>query len=567
MTDIIGIDLGTTNSEVAVLENGRPKVLTDAAGNALLPSVVGIDDQGRLLVGEPARNQHPLYPERTVKSVKRHMGSDTRFHLGGQDYTPQEISAILLRTLKQRAEDHLGRPVTRAVVTVPAYFNDAQRQATREAGEIAGLTVERLLNEPTAAALVYESDLDRPRQVLVYDLGGGTFDVSIVRIQHGVVEVIASHGDNRLGGDDFDRELVELLAERIQQESGVDVRNDRRIMVRLLRVAVTAKHALSERPFVAIREEFLFERDGTPWHLHTEVARDEYEALIAPYLDRTLEAVHTVLKSAGLGSGDIEEVLLVGGATRTPLVSERLEAVLGQTPKATVDPDLCVAMGAAVQAGMLAGETVASVLVDVTPYTFGTGALGELDGRPHPNVFVPLIRKHTPLPASKSEVFYTVRDGQTRVDVRVYQGEDPEADNNTLVGEFSVEGLRGVADDPVVLRFDLDTDGILQVTATEKATGLEKSVRIERAVPPLDRRALGAARERVAGLLGETAARPYAQTLLARAERLLPQLEGENREDLETLSQALREALEAGDEQAVSRAEAALEDLLYYLES
>ncbi|BCX88059.1 molecular chaperone DnaK [Methylomarinovum tepidoasis] len=567
MTDIIGIDLGTTNSEVAVLENGRPRVLTDAAGKALLPSVVGIDDQGRLLVGEPALNQHPLYPERTVKSVKRHMGSDARFHLGGQDYTPQEIAAILLRTLKQRAEDYLGRPVTRAVVTVPAYFNDAQRQATREAGEIAGLTVERLLNEPTAAALVYESDLDRARQVLVYDLGGGTFDVSIVRIQHGVVEVIASHGDNRLGGDDFDRELLELLAERIQQESGVDVRQDRRIMARLLRAAVTAKHALSERPFAEIREEFLFERDGAPWHLHTEVARDEYEALIAPYLDRTLDAVHTALKSAGLGSGDIEEVLLVGGATRTPLVTERLETVLGQTPKAAVDPDLCVAMGAAVQAGMLAGEQVASVLVDVTPYTFGTGALGELDGRPHSNVFVPLIRKHTPLPASKSEVFYTVRDGQTRVDVRVYQGENPEADNNTLVGEFSVEGLRGVADDPVVLRFDLDTDGILQVTATEKATGLEKSVRIERAVPQLDRQALDGARQRVAGLLGETAPPPRAQTLLARAERLLPQVEGEDREDLQAFSQALREALATGDGQAVSRAEEVLEDLLYYLES
>ena len=570
MTDIIGIDLGTTHSEVAVLEDGRPKVIPDAQGKVLLPSVVGIDEDGRLLVGEAALNQYPLYPERTVKSVKRRMGTDARIRLGDQDYTPQEISAILLRTLKQRAEAHLGRPVTRAVVTVPAYFNDAQRQATREAGEIAGLEVVRLLNEPTAAALVYESDLDRPRQVLVYDLGGGTFDVSVVRIQHGVVEVIASHGDNHLGGDDFDRELLELVAERIEQETGVDVRGDRKIMARLLRAVVAAKHALSDRPFVEIHEEFLFERDATPWHLRTEVARDEYEALIAPYIERTLEAVHTALEDAGLGPADIEEVLLVGGATRTPLVSERLEAVLGQTPKATVDPDLCVAMGAAVQAGIIAGEKVASVLVDVTPYTFGTGALGELDGRPHPNVFVPLIRRNTPLPVSKSEVFYTLYDGQERVDVRVYQGEHPDAGNNTLIGEFSVEGLRGVADDEVVLRFDLDTDGILQVTATEKATGLEKRIRIERAVEGLGQAALGEARARVDDLFGEIGESPdvsQARQLLARAERLLERVSDEDRDELKSLSRKLRQALAEGDETGLAEVREMLEDMLYYLES
>ncbi len=566
---IIGIDLGTTYSEVALLEAGRPKVLADAEGRRLLPSVVGLDGQGRLLVGEAALNQYLLFPERTVRSVKRKMGTAEILKLGEQSYSPQEISAMILRVLRQRAEAYLGRPVTRAVITVPAFFSEAQRQATREAGEIAGLEVVRLLNEPTAASLVYESDLERSRTVLVYDLGGGTFDVSLVRIQQGVVEVIASHGDNHLGGDDFDRVLVELFAEHIEERSGRDVRGDAAVVARLLRAAVAAKHALSQRPFVQIREEFLFGSGDAPFHFTLEVSRQEYEALIAPYIDRTFDAVHTALRDAGLGIADIDDVLLVGGSTRTPLVVERLEALFARPPKAAVDPDLCVAMGAAIQAGMLAGEPVASVLVDVTPYTFGTAIVGELDGRPHPKVFVPVIRRNTPLPASRSEVFYTLEDGQETVEVCVYQGEDPDAGNNLLVGSFTVEGLRRApAPDPIVLRFDLDLDGMLRVTATEKATGLEKQVRIDKAVEPMDRQALARSHGKVAALFDEKdEPAPRVRRLLNRAEAALARVNlAEDRAEMTRLIESLRAAMARGNEGEIERAAEALEELLYYLE-
>ncbi len=571
---IIGIDLGTTNSEVAVLEEGRPAVITDENGNKLLPSVVGLDESGQLLVGEAALNQYALSPERTVKSIKRKMGNDDTVHLGDKTFTPQEVSAIILRTLKQRAENHLGQVVTKAVITVPAYFNDAQRQATREAGEIAGLEVVRIINEPTAAALVYETDLTQPRKILVYDLGGGTFDVSVVQIQSGVVEVIASHGDNHLGGDDFDQEIVSLFAERLREDYGLDVTSDRKAMARLLHAAVAAKLTLSDRPYVQIREEFLAEKDGVPIHFEMELAREEYEALIAPYVERTLEALHIALNSAGLTVTAIDEILLVGGATRTPLVQELLERELGQTPKAAIDPDLCVAMGAAVQAGMIAGEQVASVLVDITPYTFGTSAFGEIDGVPTPALFVPVIRKNTPLPVSKSEVFYTLMDNQERVDVKVYQGENQDAEQNTLIGEFKIEGLRKApAGDPIVMRFDLDLNGILKVTATEKATGLEKTIRIENAVERMDLEQIAAARGKVVSLFGdqaEVAADPafqQASELVKKAQALLAQVSEEDREELQQLIQAIHSALANKDTDALVEPLETLTDVLYYLDS
>ncbi len=570
---IIGIDLGTTNSEVAVVIDGQPQVIPDEQGRKILPSVVGVDEQGQLLVGEPALNQWLLYPERTVRSVKRMMGGDEKIHLGDREMTPQEISAIILRTLKQQAERHLGQEIHKAVITVPAYFNDAQRQATREAGQIAGLEVVRILNEPTAAALAYETDLEHARKILVYDLGGGTFDVSVVQIQHGVVEVIASHGDNHLGGDDFDREIVELLVEHLKEEHGVDVKEDRKAMARLLQAAVEAKLILSDRPFSEIREEFIAEKDGVPVHLTMELSRDEYEALISPYIDRTIEALHIALSSADLTASDIEEVLLVGGATRTPLVQERLETELGQTPRAVIDPDLCVALGAAVQAGMIAGEKVKSVLVDITPYTFGTSYLGELDdGTLYPYVFAPIIKKNTPLPASKSQVFYTMVDNQDKVEVRVYQGEDKDAENNTLIGEFTIEGLREApAGDPIVMRFDLDLDGILKVTATEKATGLEKSIRIENAVGRMASDEIAVARERLGSMMGEesTNASPVfaqARELMAKAQRMRGEIGDEDREEIDELLADLEKALESGDEQAVTEPMETLRDILYYLE-
>ncbi len=567
---ILGIDLGTTNSEVAVLEYGRPVVIPDEQGAKILPSVVGIDEYGRVLVGEAALNQYLLYPERTVRSIKRKMGSAQTVPLGEHDFTPQEIAAILLRTLKERAERHLGHPLHKAVITVPAYFNDAQRQATREAGRIAGLEVVRILNEPTAAALVYETDLNRPKKVLVYDLGGGTFDVSVVQIEAGVMEVIASHGDNYLGGDDFDREIVRLLVERLKETHRVDVSADRRALARLWRAAVTAKLTLSDRPYAQIREEFLAEKGELPIHLELELSREEYEALIFPYLARTLEAIHIALRSAGLTASAIDEVLLVGGVTRTPLVQELLEKELGQAPRAAIDPDLCVALGAAVQAGMLAGETVKSVLVDITPYTFGTSYVGELNDSVYPFVFAPIIKKNTPLPASKSQVFYTLVDGQEQVEVRVYQGEDQDAANNRLVGEFVVEGLRQApAGDPIVVRFDLDLDGILKVTATEKATGLQKSIRIEHAAGRMSPSEIESAVSRVSELFGSRPQAPEfseARSLAAKAERMLPELGVEDRAEITLQLKAIRKAIELGDKEMLKAPLETLRDILYYLE-
>ena len=382
MTDIIiGIDLGTTNSEVAVVRDGRPEILA-IDGAKLLPSVVGLGDDGNLLVGQAARNQYSLYPERTIRSVKRRMGEDVHLSLGEQSYRPQEISALILKRLKQAAEQHLGESVGKAVITVPAYFSDAQRQATRDAGELAGLEVVRIINEPTAAALAYEADHQGSRTILVYDLGGGTFDVSVVRMTADITEVLASHGNNQLGGDDFDARLVEHVLTHLKTEHGIASLEDRSALARIQRACEAAKITLSDSPFARIEEEYLLEHQGQPLNLSLEISRSDYEDLIKSYIDETLEAVHTALKGAGLAVADLDEVLLVGGSTRTPLIQERLEQILGMQPRAEVDPDLCVAAGAAIQAAVISGQTVASVLVDVTPYTFGTSAFGARTSRP-----------------------------------------------------------------------------------------------------------------------------------------------------------------------------------------
>ena len=359
MTDeILGIDLGTTNSEIAIYRDGRPEVLRDDQGRIILPSVVGLTETGELLVGEEARNQFLLYPERTVRSIKRRMGSDAKVQLGEREYTPQEISAIILSRLKEIAQARLGRPIRKAVITVPAYFSDTQRQATREAGEIAGLEVARIINEPTAAALVY-------------DLGGGTFDVSVVRIEQGVVEVISSHGNNHLGGDDFDHKIVEHVLEHLKLKHGVDVADRPQAMARILRSAEDAKKRLSDHPYARIAEEYLAEHSGQPVNLDLELSREEYEDMIAPFIEETLGAIHIALESAGLTSSQVDEILLVGGATRTPLIRRRLVEAFGTQPRGEVDPDLCVAMGAAIQGAAMTGTEVSAVLVDVTPYTSG----------------------------------------------------------------------------------------------------------------------------------------------------------------------------------------------------
>lgn len=605
---IVGIDLGTTNSEIAIVRDGRVEVIPVAGPVRILPSVVGIGDDGALLVGAPARNQYAVHPDRTVRSIKRRMGQTTPVQMAGKDYAPQEISALILAHLKRLAQEHVGVEVRQAVITVPAFFSDAQRQATREAGEIAGLDVVRIINEPTAAALAYESRHQGARRALVYDLGGGTFDVSVVNLEGDVVEVLASHGDNHLGGDDFDAKLIELAVDHLRRHHQVDASQSPAALARLQRAAEAAKIALSDAPFATLAEEYLLEHEGVPVHLSLEVSREQYEALIEPYIAKTLDAVHVALSGAGLTVRDIDEILLVGGATRTPLVARRLESELGKQPRAEVDPDLCVAMGAAIQAALIAGTHTQTVLVDVTPYTFGTSALGERNGESYPYCYVPLIRKNTPVPVSKSEVFYTVYDGQPSVDVMVYQGEDPDALNNIEIGRFRIEGLSDVPEgNPIVLGLSLDLNGILEVSAREKRSGLQRSITIGDAVARFEQDKLEAARSRVQALLGEGAADGQgvadpadpaaaadserapgkvadaatadaapgvgarrlaveARALVEKAQRVLAQASTQDAEDLVDAIEAVQTAL-AGEEAALKPSMDALADLLYYLET
>jgi molecular chaperone DnaK len=505
MTDVIvGIDLGTTNSEVAALVDGTVRVLASPDGEQIMPSCVGLAPDGALLVGTPARNQFGLYPERTVKSIKRLMGSDRSVTLGDRTFTPPEVSAIILRTLKQRAEAALGVPVGRAVITVPAYFSDAQRQATRDAGEIAGLEVVRILNEPTAAALAYGADRTGDRIVLVYDLGGGTFDVSLVQGQGDVTEVLASHGNNHLGGDDFDQLLLEHVVSRFSVATGVDVRGDRRAMSRLLHAVEEAKKRLSFEPYAHLREEYLAERDGVPVHLDLEVSRDDYEPLVRRLLEGTLDSVHHALTDAGKRPDQIDEILLVGGVTRTPLVTRLLAEVTGLTARQEVHPDLCVALGAGVLAARLAGHDIDRVLVDISPYSFGPSYFGLRDGVPSEHCYHPIIPRNTPLPASRTDTYSTMVDHQDAWEVNVYQGDDPNALNNLLVGRFRIEGLAPVpAGNEVLCRMELDLDGILRVSAIEKRSGLAKHVTIEGATTALSETDLAAARERMRALFGD----------------------------------------------------------------
>jgi molecular chaperone DnaK (HSP70) len=579
MTDeILGIDLGTTNSEIAIYRDGRPEVLRDDQGRIILPSVVGLTETGELLVGEEARNQLLLYPERTVRSIKRRMGSDAKVRLGEREYTPQEISAIILSRLKEIAQARLGRPIRKAVITVPAYFSDTQRQATREAGEIAGLEVARIINEPTAAALVYEAAQHQGKRILVYDLGGGTFDVSVVRIEQGVVEVISSHGNNHLGGDDFDHKIVEHVLEHLKLKHGVDVADRPQAMARILRSAEDAKKQLSDHPYARIAEEYLAEHSGQPINLDLELSREEYEDMIAPFIEETLGAIHIALESAGLTSSQVDEILLVGGATRTPLIRRRLVEAFGTQPRGEVDPDLCVAMGAAIQGAAMTGTEVSAVLVDVTPYSFGTSALGELNGELYPYHYVPIIPKNTPIPARLSEVFFTVLDEQTDVDVRIYQGENNDALENIKIGEFRVSGLsREPAGNPVILDLALDRNGILQVSAREKKTGLERRITIDNATSRYDREQLDEARQRIGALFGDheqaasvgsgAATDSAVDALLARASAKLDETGEEDRTEIIDLIEAIRDARSSGDSAALEDVRSQLQDLLFYLET
>jgi molecular chaperone DnaK len=578
--EILGIDLGTTNSEIAFYRNRRPEVLADQRGRMILPSVVGMNDAGELLVGEEARNQYILYPERTIRSIKRLMGGDAKVRLAGKEYLPQEISAMILRRLKEIAEQKLERPVRKAVITVPAFFSDAQRQATREAGEIAGLEVVRIINEPTAAALVYEAAQEQGKRILVYDLGGGTFDVSVVRIEEGVVEVISSHGNNHLGGDDFDHKIVEHILDHLKIKQGVDVTGNVQALARIQRAAENAKKHLSDHPFARIEEEYLADVNGKPVHLAMELSREEYEELIAPFIEETLSAIHAALESASLTSSMIDEILLVGGATRTPLIRARLLEVFGKQARGEVDPDLCVAMGAAIQGASMTGQEVSAVLVDVTPYSFGTSALGELNGELSPYKYVPIIAKNTPIPVRKSEAFFTVRDNQRSVDVHIYQGENKDALENIEIGEFRVEGLGNApAGNTIILDLALDCDGILHVSAMEKATGLERRITIDKAMSRYGEDELNSARQRINSLFGEEK-EPTQESntgsasngaeidvLLTKARAKLDAPNAEDRDAIVNLIETIGDCRAKNDDASLAQAMRELGDLLFYLET
>src|SRR5262249_7109188 len=592
---ILGIDLGTTNSEVAVVRDRQPHVL-EVDGDPILPSFVGLSEDGKLLVGKPAKNQWVLAPERTIKSIKRKMGQDVKVRLGAQEYRPQEISASILKALRDRAAAQVGGAVNKAVITVPAYFNDAQRQATREAGELAGLDVVRILNEPTAASLTYDPSQHELQRMMVYDLGGGTFDVSIVQAQEGVVEVLASHGDTQLGGDDFDELLLKNVCDRFQAEYDVDLRANLVSKARVLRAVEAAKRHLSYHPFARIEEEFIAEKDGRALHLNLEVSREQYEALIQPLLDRTMDCVQRALDDSRLTASQINKVVLVGGSTRTPRITEMLQQRLEQEPHQEVNPDLCVAMGAAIQAAIISGSDVGAVLVDITPHTLGIRCLDMMHGYDWPFRFAPIIHRNTPLPASRSEVFHTVYDRQPEVEVDVFQGESDDVRNNANVGKFRIQGLAPVpAGNQLVVQLDLNLDGMLKVTARERATGLQKAITIENALAEFERGERDAARERLEELwdesieeeggegmpdsegpaeMPELAPGPregqreavQARALLEKAERLLENVSAEDRADVERLMERIRTGLTDRKWGEVTAASNELADVLFYLE-
>ena len=580
---VIGIDLGTTNSEVAIIAGGAPRIV-GADDDPILPSCVGLDDAGAIVVGHQARNQDAVAPERTVRSIKRLMGSDTRVRMGAETYRPQEISAFILKELKERAAGALGRPVRKAVITVPAYFTDAQRQATREAGQIAGLEVVRIINEPTAAALAYHGGDDGDRKILVYDLGGGTFDVSVVRIEGGVVEVLATSGDNHLGGDDFDALIVDRINAHLETDAGLaGARDDRVLQARLRGAAERAKVELSRQPYVLVEEDHVATVDDAVKHLSWEWSRTDFEGAIEELLAGTMRAVTTALDDAAVRPNELDRILLVGGSTRIPRVSQLLAERLGQEPHGEVNPELCVALGAGVQAGIEMGLDMPAVLVDITPYTFGTSIVGELDGRPYAHQFVPLIRRNAKLPATHTEVFYTVYENQPSAEIKVYQGEDRDALQNVEIGTFLFEGLnsqRGAHDRGLLFTYHLDLDGILNVHAVERATGREIRGVIEQAIGRSTEEALSASQERVsarwgaetepAGDAGGQADAPELPPelgdTLRRAESALAAAPDEDKEEMVNLMEDLRDAVKAGDSERAAGARRELDEILFYLE-
>ena len=473
MSKIIGIDLGTTNSCVAVMEGGDPTVIHNIEGNRTTPSIVAFTKEGERLVGETAKRQAVTNPDRTISSIKREMGTDYKISIDGKDYTPEEISAMILQKLKADAESYLGETVEDAVITVPAYFTDAQRQATKDAGRIAGLNVKRIINEPTAAALAYGMDKEEGQhKIMVYDLGGGTFDVSILEVGDGVFEVMATRGNNRLGGDDFDNKLVDYIADEFQKENGVDLKSDKMSLQRLKEAAEKAKKELSSTMTTNINLPFITATQNGPLHLNMDITRAKFNELTSDLVEKTIAPVKDCIKDAGIDVSDLDKVLLVGGSTRIPAVQDEVKKLTGRDPQKDINPDECVAIGAAIQGGVLTGEVKDLLLLDVTPLSLGLETLG--------GVTTKLIERNTTIPAKKSQVFTTASDSQTSVDIHVLQGEREFAKDNTTLGRFQLTGIapapRGIPQ--IEVTFDIDANGIVNVSAKDMATGKQQSITI-----------------------------------------------------------------------------------------
>ena len=567
MSKIIGIDLGTTNSCVSVIEGGEPVVIPNAEGARTTPSVVAFSKDGERMVGNVAKRQAITNPERTISSIKRHMGSDYKVNIDGKAYTPQEISAIILQKLKSDAESYLGEPVTEAVITVPAYFTDSQRQATKDAGKIAGLDVKRIINEPTAAALAFGIDKEEDQKVMVYDLGGGTFDVSIIEMGDGVQEVLATAGNNRLGGDDFDKKIMDWIVSEFKKTNGIDLSNDKMAMQRVKEAAEKAKIDLSGMTTAQISLPFITQDATGPKHLEMTLTRAQFNQMTADLVEKTMGPVRQAMQDSGLSMNEIDKVLLVGGSTRIPAVQEAIEKFSGKKPFKGINPDECVAMGAALQGGVLGGDVKGLLLLDVTPLSLGIETMG--------GVNTVIIERNTTIPTKKSQIFSTAADNQTSVEVHVLQGERQFAKDNKTLGMFHLDGIlparRGVPQ--IEVTFDIDANGIVHVSAKDLGTGKEQHISITSS-SNMSKEDIDKAVKEAEQFAEEDKKRREAVDLKNNAEQLAYQTEqlisengdkfsADDKSALETKCSTLKEALKGDNLDAIKSAQNDLQNKFY----